>query len=442
MPSARSLPCARCGGRFAIATIAGEVHCPYCGEPRVISVETIRELEAYSEEVDHKLGKADEELGYVDAWQRTEESVSWSGIGVPIAIVVGVPGLAAVMMYLLSTGGRREPQFYARMSIGMTTAVPLLLLGWSLWRFFAHRSKRGASSVGPTKVACPGCGAPAQMQGGERLHNCTHCGCALIPSEALIEAVVSDAEAQRRAAQLQRFAAERTGMLKLMNYSSKSRILPFVMMSPYPIFMVGGLVWASLQMAREQMSYNPLIFVGWGVLAVSAGIFALWLHLRGRRREALDRALEALATQLQGRREAGLDHAVAWLNTHWPAAYETHHIHAGPEYGCVTGHVHGYPVMVDLSLVRTDQYRKPRLHLFVAAAPGHGATDDDRRRANLLEKSVEREGFDLRRSEAGAVAMASQALVKQIRDTPTSILALVPELNRMTHLLAALRRAP
>ena len=400
------------------------------------------ELEAYREEVDRKLGKADEELQYVDAWQRTEASVSWSALATPIAITVGVPLLFGGLMFFLSSTGQRDPQLYARMSVGLTMAVPLLLLVWSLWRFVAGRSRRQASMVGATKVACPGCGAPAKMKGGERLRNCTHCGCALIPSEALIEAVVNDAETQRRQAELQRLAAERRGMLKLMNYSSKSRMLPFVMMSPYPLFMVGGLAWASVQMARGEMAYQPAIFLGWGLLAISAGIFVLWMHLRGRRREALAQALEALAVQLQGRREASLDDAVEWLNRHWPAPYDTRHIHAGAYYGCVTGQVHGYPVMVDLSLTRSDRYRDPRIHLFVAASSSMGPSDDDRRRANILEGAIEREGFDLRRSDAGVLVMAKASLVERTRDTPSSVMALVPELNRMTHLLAALRRAP
>ena len=103
MPSARSLPCTRCGGRFAIQTIAGEVHCPCGGETCVSSVETVRELEAYREEVDQKLGRADEELKYVDAWQRTEQSISWSGMAMPILItkdttfiIQGITGREAV----------------------------------------------------------------------------------------------------------------------------------------------------------------------------------------------------------------------------------------------------------------------------------------------------------------------------------------------------------
>jgi hypothetical protein len=231
-------------------------------------------------------------------------------------------------------------------------------------------------------------------------------------------------------------------MLKLMNYSRKSVMLPIIMSAPYPFALVGGLFWASLQMVRGDMEYHPAIFLGWGLLAASAGLFALWWKLRARRREALEEALESLAAQLGGRIEEGLDGAVAWLNHHWPAPYDVQKIHAGSYYGCVTGQVHGYPAMVEVSLTRTDQYRKPRIHLFVAAALSSGASDDDRRRANLLEDAIEHEGFDLRRSDAGALAMASQALVKSVRDTPGALIALVPELNRMTHLMAALRRAP
>jgi hypothetical protein len=444
--AAKTLACPGCGGRFAVETLGEELHCPYCGAATRLSAQGLSSLDRYEEAVTGHLARADEELHHVAAWSHAETSYSWKSARWPLAIFLGLPTLLSLAMAGLAQGGQLAPENMGRFSIGMTVALNVAALAWVARSFIARSRVRGQrAQAGASRIACPGCGAPGQLAAGQKSSNCGHCGGSLIPGRTLIASGLDAARAAQRRATIARHRAERSGMLKLMNYSKSAQWIPMVTMGPMGLGLVAALFWASAQMAEGKMRYNPGIYIGWGLFAAFVAVLAIWFWLRRSRREEIDLAVDSLAIQLSGDSSPTPELLVAWLNSFWPAAYKTSYINGGPYYRCIQGQVHAFPVLIDFNPTATDTYRGARLHLFVAAEFGEAAasvSDANRHRANILERAIEHEGFDLRRVEAGLLIMAQPETVRALRDTPAALAAIVPELARATELLAGLGASP
>lgn len=440
-----SLPCTRCGGRFAIAKLAAAVRCPYCGEPHDIDPQLRAELAAYRDGVDNHVAAADEELQHVAAWAATEQSISGRAMWLPFAIFFGVPLFASLAFIVIDKAGLATAELMPMLNVGMVVLVNAVALGWVGWSFVKRARMRGEKTQlrGGT-VACPGCGAANPIAAGQTLTQCGHCGGALVPGKTLIGANLDAARQAERTARVERHRAERRGTLKLMKYSQSARWIPLISGAPVVIGLLGGLGYATTQMLRGQLPWDPVIMLGWAVVATMLGVAGVWRLVRVRRQDALDRATADLLTQLgpHARELDGLEPAVAWLDTYWPDTYETRHLHAGPYFRALSGHVHGYPVLIDFNPTATDKYRKPRLHLLVASTPQVEVDDASRARANTLERAAEHEGFDVRSNDAGVWAMASRKIIKQLFKEPDATHALIAELNRLTHIAAARGRVP
>lgn len=438
--NARSLPCHRCGARFALPSLQAIVHCPYCGERHQVEAEQVHELDAYSEGVDRQIAKADEQLKYVASWAATEQSIGWKATWLPIALFMTLPMLfMGGVSFALERGWLDSTQM-GGVSVMMTVGINLMIFGWVGWSYIKRSRVRGAkTALGHSQVACPGCGAANPLRAGETLTTCTHCGGALVPGRTIIEFNLDAARNAARRASIERFRAERRGMMKLMNYSKSARFIPLISIAPIALGLAGGTVWLTWEMVDGTRPFQPLIFLGWGAMALCVLIVVIWRSIRRSRRETLDAAFFDLSVQLgaAAQRFDDIRGQVAWLDRYWPAEYKTNFIHGGPYMRGLSGHVHGYPVMIDLDPTDSDQWRKRRLHLFVAAVPGPAVDDASRHRANVLEKSAESEGFDVRTNDAGIWAKAERKVVAQMFDTPAALHAMLPELVRLTQIAAA-----
>ncbi len=443
--SGRALPCRRCGARFAIATLVGEVRCPYCGESQQLDAQAVAGLDAYREGVDRHLAAADQELDHVATWKATENSVGWKAMRFPLLIFMGLPVAMSLAMAVLNTREPLDSDTMAKLSVGLTVGVNVLAIGWVIAAFVKRSRTRGRGAERAThKVACPGCGAANPIAGGQRLTTCTHCGGALVPGQTLMSMGLDAARAAERAARIERHRAERRGMLKLMNYSRSARWVPLIGFAPMLLGLVIGTGVATAQLMRGEMDDAPVVIVMWGLLTVLVVVFVIWRAIRKNRHERLDASFEDLAMQLgpHSQSDTRVQLSIAWLDRYWPAAYETKHIYDGPFTRVATGEVHGYPVLIDLNLTQVDKWRGPRLHLMVASVPSLRGAPTDPARARALEHAVEHEGFVVKVGEAGVFARAPVKLVKDIFDTPDAAHAILPELVRLTQMAAALGHVP
>lgn len=421
--------------------------CPYCGERHEIGAARVGELVAYREGVDRHLAAADEELKHVAGWAATEESISWSSVWPLLLVFMGLPMLFGVGMTVASAQGWLDDMDMGRLSVGFTVVVNLLAVGAVVVSFVRRARTRGDKArLGGSRVACPGCGAVNHIAAGQELTTCSHCGGALVPGQTLIAQNLDAARQARRRAEIERLAAERRGTVKLMSYSRSSRLVPLVSLGPMMLGLVVATVVGTKQMLQGTLQPRdaPAVYLGWGLTTVLIGAVVVWVMLRRTRQATYDAAVEDLKPQLGPAAQSFDDiaHLAAWLDTYWPTDYKTVHLNGGTYFHGIAGHVHGYPVLIDLNPTPTDKYRRQRLHLFVATTEGPAVDDASRHRANLLERAMEAEGFDVRSSEAGLLAIASKKVIRDVHRTPGSLHAVLPELARLTQIAAARGLSP
>jgi predicted RNA-binding Zn-ribbon protein involved in translation (DUF1610 family) len=171
----RDVPCQHCGAAFPLDQLSIQTRCPHCGFDQIVGQGTIDELSQYHHAVDKKLYRAGEEKQRVDAWRHWQKTHGKKGAGLKKAGAL----VTLTALLLLAIGGAGFgidawglPKVAVQLSLWLLVPVYLALL----FRILAGggRRDRGVerAEAGSVAVACPQCGAPAEVASGQALMNC------------------------------------------------------------------------------------------------------------------------------------------------------------------------------------------------------------------------------------------------------------------------------
>ncbi len=442
----QGIRCSSCGGTFPLQTLAAAVLCPYCGAQQSLAGTAIRRVQQYRHDVFAEMRAADADRQQASTWSQWTSGGSqiWMMI-VPLTFLL--PFCISVPTMLLAMGHVALPPAISNVlgNVGglCTTFVVMAALGASSW--MRSRQKRGASQRGPSvasKVACPHCGAPNRLVAGEHVHTCSYCGGALMPSKTVMVQSLDAVRAERRRAALERYRAERHGM---MNAGASSRttmrlaplyyVVPF---APMSLFCLVGILGA----AKETQAFWPLLAVAVMVVSLVAGALGLVALRWWRRRESWRRGLAQLATQFHGRASTQIADLVSWLDTYWAGPFDVRKLLGGPRFAVVALDAWGYSGVLALSPARMlldtsnayPTYAQVVLAGWVpSATEGHGSPPiGDAARATL--GWLEAAGFSVSFEEAGVVASALPWVIERLRRQPDVVGQLAPVVAHVVRL--------
>lgn len=447
----KGIRCARCGGTFPLATLAPGVLCPYCGAPQSMSGTAVVEAQQYRRDVFREMDAADRERDAAAAWGR------WSGAtSVPVAalaftlVMFVVPLLVSLPGWLMAYGHLDVPPrvMSALGSTGSLCAVASMV-GMTL-AFVALQSRRASARAeraaleGGREVACPHCGAPNRLVHGQHVSTCAHCRGALVPSRTVIRAGLDAARAERRRATLERYRAERRGMLGVASYSGTwQRIAPLFYVIPLAP-MVIGVCLVPLSAPGRHPSLGALLLVAVPLLLVTAAAAGggAFLFVRARQRKAAARrALEDLAGQFHGRAIDRVEDLVEWLDARWAGPYDVHFIGAGPGFGGALIDAFGYPAAVVVNPVesrgaghRTPTHVRVLVAAWVPSASDGGPPPALGPEAQRTVEWLRAAGFLVSCEEAGLLAMAQDHVVAHVRRHPEAAHQLAPVIGHLARL--------
>lgn len=370
---------------------------------------------------------ADEHYLHANAWQQWSRMDEGQAPGARMlkifGWVLGLPfGLSMLAVLLQNTGlvKFRGPEISIGLMVVSLGAVAYVISQSS----GAKRGPLQRAQVGPTKVACPNCGARGALTEGQSVDSCQFCKAALVPTNTIMSIQLDAVKVELRRAAMARYREERLGMAKLMGFSAAGWV-PYLAFGPVVVGWGIAMVYATIGMLRGTEHFDPLIFVGWAAYAAVIGGFLIFRAWRADKKEAWRNVISDLTRQFQGQLYPLVFDWVNWLNTFWPSSYKSTWVAQG-SLACSAGlKVGGFPTLLIADPTGHDQHRAAKLHILVAAwIPG--PSDGTKQRATLnpqakqAKKALQDAGFHVHISAAGVMAEASQKTIKEMRKHPTA----------------------
>jgi hypothetical protein len=442
-PEAVSIRCGRCGGTFGFLPQPGNARCPYCAFEQPVSAELLRDLQQYAGNVGRELAHANEAYQRAAAWEQ------WAGqsnrtaprLKLAIGLSSAVTLLAAAALPISQQLG--IPPADVGPIVTPFLALPaFFLMGYVLWSYSGGGVARKRAVAGNVAVACPNCGARAELVAGAPTQTCGYCRAALVASPLAMEHGVDAAELAHRRARLEEFRQERLGMAGLSRYDMTAYV-PFIVGGSLLMPAGGGALAFSVQMATGEEPYSPAIFLLWAVALAIAGTLVGILLYRRSRRQRYERALADLGRQFPLHPLADANGLADWLNRHWPDKYDVAALGHGPHLVAAAISALGYPALLNADLGSTE-HREPRLHVLLSAHQRTGHVPHAEAAA-YVERALSwcRElGFRITRSDAGLLAVADEEAVRTVRKSPEALHELAPLLATLANAARASGAVP
>ncbi len=404
-----------------------------------MSAELLLELSRYAGNVGRELREADHAYQRAAGWQQWAEQSERAGprLKVVIPLTSGFTLLVAAAFPLSQALGLRPDQVGAVLTpfLGLPA---FFLMGYVLWSYSGGGKRAQRATAGNVAVACPNCGARAELVAGAASQVCAYCRAALVASPQVIEQGIDAAELAHRRARLEEFRQERLGIVGLARHDMTSYV-PFIVGGSLLLPAGGGALAFTVSMLNGEEPYDPSIFLLWAIVLLIAGGLAAVLLFRRSRKARYERALLDLGRQFP-LSPLGDGLALAdWLNRHWPEKYETTALTHGHALVAASIDAGGYPALLNADF-SGGEHRKSRLHLLVAAhqPAAHVPHHEARAFANRALARCRELGFQVTRNEAGFFAMAEPDTVRIVQKNPEALHEVAPVLGALVTAARAL----
>jgi len=418
MSGAETVTCARCGGAVPMQVLAAAVSCPYCKSELRLSADDLARLARYRADVSGKLGRANEQLGYAESWNRWyggAEARRKNNPFVPIAIwlvlVVVIGGFAGVVQNL----GLDARTLGVLAPFGSMGLFVLVIGAYMFWYYSGRSSQRKAAPLAAAPIHCPKCGAPNQLAPGEVLRSCRYCSAPLMPGETVMQHGRAEAERALIFAEIERSRAERRGMVNLSS-SSLGNATPYIIFGSFvPITAIGAVAFTVSWLSGNERDANPMgILVLWALATANVGLLALVYVFRRYRQGRVDGLVGGAARALGGATLADVWAMNGWLDRHWAGSVPYQQVFRGPYFASVEATIESFPVLVVVNPVGASEHYPP----FVAARVGAWVSNTgaaERHPAVAMARATCGEaGFELRVERAGLLALAVHGAAKRV----------------------------
>jgi hypothetical protein len=407
---ARHVRCQRCGAGFPIVAIAPSVVCPYCGNVQPLPPEIAQQLAQYQQEMAARAGhvrQIDQASAQAERAAVADGALWFQGNTFVYVLMCGPACIVTAVIWVLTQIGVLRGALLRQVE-SITQLVVVILTAASMVAYWAYRSSnarrgRGNAEAAPrSALVCPSCGAPNVLAPGQIVHACGHCRSALLPTQAVIQRVLSAAEAEERRARMHWFRVERRTTPRI---DPASRATGFVLgVALVPIALVAGFFAPILALYGTPVlaPYEALVTgVGWtaGILGAVGGVISLVRDARTHRRS--DAITTALAAKLGGQ---ALDQAKtgSWFDTYWVGPRSVPSL--GPDASVVAAVLDGFPTLVVLDLVQAAEHHNSQILLLVAATfPGAASVA-----SGALTSWLRHQEFAINMEEGGGSAMKSE----------------------------------
>jgi DNA-directed RNA polymerase subunit RPC12/RpoP len=442
-PEAVSIRCGRCGGTFGFLPSPGNARCPYCAFEQPVSAELLRDLQLYAGGVRRELAHANEAYQRAAAWEQWAEQSQRTvpQLKVIVPVTTGITLLVALALPLSRELGVPASQI-GPIAVPLMTVPGFFLMGYVLWSYSGRGVARKLAAPGNVAVACPNCGARAELVAGAPSQVCGYCRAALVASPLVMEHGIDAAEVAHRRARLEEFRQERLGMAGLSRYDMTA-YLPFIIGGSLLLPAGGGALALSIEMLNGTEPYSPAIFLLWGIaLAILFGLAGILLYRRSRR-ERYERALADLGRQFRLHRVEDAHGLADWLNRHWPVKYDVASLGHGQDLVAASLDALGYPALLNAEFGSTE-HREPRLHLLLAAHQRRGHTVHPQAAAYVQHAFARCRGlgFEVTPSEAGLLAVADEDTLRVVRKNPEALHEVATVLGILAHAARAAGAVP
>ncbi len=207
---ARHVRCQRCGAGFPIVAIAPSVACPHCGNMQPLPPEIAQQLARYQQEVAARAGhirQIDQASAQAERAAVTDGALWFHGHWFAYVLMCGPACIVTAVTWVLTQLGflrgalLREVESVTQPVAVIVTAVSMV----AYWAYRSSKARRGrgnAEGAPRSALVCPSCGAPNVLAPGQIVHACGHCRSALLPTQAVIQRVLSAAEVEQRRARM------------------------------------------------------------------------------------------------------------------------------------------------------------------------------------------------------------------------------------------------
>jgi hypothetical protein len=449
---ARTIRCPHCNGAVAVDALRLDALCPYCGTQLDLPGELRARLRLYQGALEDAGQKVEAERDAAERVRRARIFVTPLGLLFAGALLAGPPLLGIGVLFALLGADLLTPGRFDTLSAVVGAAGSLLGVGLLLaWFLVRRRRERPGLAPSSSAVACPSCGGLGTLAAGQLTGTCRYCGAALLPSCALMQRAVADAEAQVYRARLERYREEhrtaaRTADMAGRELSLVRDLRRVVYASP---LLAAGFTW---YVADREPNLWPLVAAAWSAVLAAGCVALLVLLVRRDRVRRVEAALVGLARQFHGASlPPGRPGQLGWLDALWAGPWPADDLTTGRRHRSVALRVGGFNVLLELQPEAPLQFpltvHKPRLLLVLAGElPEEGGAGGGR-----LPPSPEVErcrqwllaaGFTLEVRSCGLVARAAKAQVKLVRRRPELLLGLAPVLVRLGQLAAAAQARP
>jgi DNA-directed RNA polymerase subunit RPC12/RpoP len=437
---ARSIPCPRCGGIFPVADVTAAIDCPYCGHRFALTPAAVHELERYQRAVHAALGEANVQHQHSAAWSTTAQSMKTAWIALAVfGVLMGLLILSTIALQWGLTSGLVSQEIMPFFSLGSVIGVMGTTVTVSLWLSMRAKQSAQHAQAGSACVACPSCGAPNQLGSGQTQETCRYCRAALVPSQTLMLRAIDLSRAALRAAELNRYRAERTGMAAIMGRKTMTAAPYFVLGSFVPITGASTLIMTAQLLVGDADVPLAAVATMLALTSVNIGLIAAVYVWRKWNKQRFSTPLADLAHQFHGRLVSGLPDVVAWLNAYWASPYEISHLSVGPYHAAARLDAGGYAALVDVDPVAPAQQYQPRVHVLLAAAVPELAAGSGSPTVAAARHWLEQAGFTLIIQSSGLLARAHGKTLKRLRKSPESLHLLSTVITTLSGLAHGLR---
>lgn len=454
-----SIACDHCGSAFRPAALAAHVACPYCQFQQPLDQRRLLQLQGYEERVGDELLGAEQhaqQLATYHKWYgKTDALPNYTAqffltfaacalisalVGVVLALLEVIEWMLLPSVILMGGFGCASVIYYAGM----------IARGFS-------RAPVDRSALGAVAVLCPNCGAPGELTPGDALDTCRHCHAALVPDVAAMRLGEAAARAARRRVAMAKYRKERNTFGQIYRSSAGQYVhlfvmVPFGLMLALPTLMITGEVITG---ARGVPPFGPLLLL-WGMS------FALWgaiigsIWWRYARHAKIAAPIAQLCARLGGRSGRGTAPLVTWLNAYWCGPFPIQQLYLGPYHHLVELAYSGYPMLVDYN-PSTSEHMVGRFQVLLAAdipgvqfSPAEYSVQPSPQvpwprlspAAQAALREVQQLRFGVRLSEAGLLAEADPALLKECKKHPERLLLVEAVGPRLVQLAAQMGASP